>query len=110
MHQNERSPAARAMRRGPFEMSAGGDDFETKCPAQKLQARQPPLKRRWPRPTPALVGHAEAIHQLGAFPLAHLLAELEGADPTERVRVYAALAPLADFVNLGTAPVRERAS
>jgi hypothetical protein len=70
-------------------------------------AARPP---RWPiRPSAALVRQAKAVHLLGPVPLAHLLAELQGADPSERVDAYARLAPIADFVKFVVEPSRGRA-
>ena len=58
----------------------------------------PSIVQRWPRPSPALVRCAEDIIQLEAVSVAHLLAELQGSDPADRVEAYAALAPLAGFI------------
>jgi hypothetical protein len=93
MRESERSPAAWATRRGPFDEMSGGDNFETKRQAQDFQVRQPPLKRAWPQPTPGITRHSEAIHKLGPDCLSYLFAELlAGHDLAERLGVYRELA------------------
>ncbi len=52
-----------------------------------------------PPPTARLRRLARQLHSLGERPLYEYLLELaQGADPWERLEVYAALAPLKEFI------------
>lgn len=67
----------------------------------------PSIMQRWPRPSPALIHCAEVLcNTLGPIPLAHLLAELQGPDPADRVNSYLRLEPYAKFA---TEPARGHA-
>jgi hypothetical protein len=81
-------------------ISLAADDPRNNPARNSPQARQSRRHRRWPRPSASLVRHAEAIRRLDVTVLAHLLAELQGAEPGERVRAYAELEPLAEFIAL----------
>jgi hypothetical protein len=89
MRESERSPAAWATRRGPFDEMSGGDNFETKRQAQDFQVRQPPLKRAWPQPTPGITRHSEAIHLVrgsSAKGDARITSPSDATSPTTKMR------------------------